>query len=107
MIYLRAIEPEDLDLMYILENDPRMESCTSTTVLLSRYALRQYILENSGDLYRDQQVRMTIVDPHTSSACGFLDITDFVPRHRRAQVGIALMQDATGRGLATKACGGR
>lgn len=103
MIYLRAIEPEDLDLMYILENDPRMESCTSTTVLLSRYALRQYILENSGDLYRDQQVRMTIVDPHTSSACGFLDITDFVPRHRRAQVGIALMQDATGRGLATKA----
>lgn len=103
MKYLRAIEPEDLDLMYILENDQRMRDCTATTVPLSRYALHQYIMENTGDLYRDSQVRMAILDPVTSSACGFLDITDFVPRHRRAQIGIALMQDVTGRGLATKA----
>ncbi|MCM1515847.1 MAG: GNAT family N-acetyltransferase [Paraprevotella sp.] len=103
MKYLRAIEPEDLDLMYVLENDLRMRDCTATTVPLSRYALQQYIMENSGDLYRDAQVRMAILDPVTSSACGFLDITDFVPRYRRAQVGIALMYDVTGRGLATKA----
>lgn len=103
MKYLRAIEPEDLDLMYLLENDARTDGCTATTVPLSRYALRQYILENSGDLYRDMQVRMTILDPLTSTACGFLDITDLVPRHRRAQIGIALIQDATGRGLATSA----
>lgn len=103
MKYLRAIEPEDLDLMYILENDSRMEVCTATTVPLSRYALRQYILESKGDLYGDLQVRMAILDPQTSSACGFLDITDFAPKHRRAQVGIALMQDVTGRGLATNA----
>ena len=103
MKYLRAIEPEDLDVMYILENDPRMEDCTSTTVPLSRYALHQYIVESSGDLYRDAQVRLAILDPLISATCGFLDITDFVPRHRRAQIGIALMQDAMGRGLATEA----
>lgn len=103
MKYLRAIELEDLDLMYILENDARMEDCTGTTVPLSRYALQQYIVENTGDLYRDFQVRLAILDPVTSAACGFLDITDLVPRHRRAQVGIALMPDATGRGLATGA----
>ncbi len=103
MIFLRAIEPEDLDLMYILENDPRMEDCTATTAPMSRYALRQYIQENTGDLYRDAQLRLTIIDPQTSSACGFLDITDFAPKHRRAQVGIALLPDATGRGLATQA----
>lgn len=103
MKYLRAIEPEDLDLMYLLENDTRMEDCTAVTAPMSRYALRQYIVENTGDLYRDMQVRMAILDPRTAEPCGFLDITDFVPKYRRAQVGIALMPDATGRGLATLA----
>ena len=103
MKYLRAIEPDDLDLMYLLENDTRMRDCTATTVPLSHYALRCYLEENKGDLYSDLQVRMTIIDPQTSAACGFLDITDFLPRHRRAQIRIALMQDATGRGLATNA----
>lgn len=102
MKYLRAIEPEDLDLMYLLENDTRMEDCTAATAPMSRHALRQYIVENTGDLYRDMQVRMAILDPRTAEPCG-LDITDFVPKYRRAQVGIALMPDATGRGLATRA----
>ncbi len=103
MTYLRAIEPEDLDLMYILENDPRMEDCTAATVPMSRYALRRFIDESTGDLHSDLQVRLAIVDAQTSATCGFLDITDFAPKHRRAQVGIALMQDATGRGIATMA----
>ncbi len=89
--------------MYILENTPGMEDCAGNTAPMSRYALRQYIVENSGDLYRDQQLRLTIMDPQTSVACGFLDLTDLAPKHRRAQVGIALMPDATGRGLATEA----
>lgn len=55
MKYLRAIEPEDLDLMYIIENDPKLTQYSSTTVPLSRYALKQYIAESSGDLYRDSQ----------------------------------------------------
>ncbi len=103
MNYLRAIEPEDLDVMYILENDQRVEDCTGGAAPMSRYALHRYIAECSGELYRDAQLRLTIIDPQTSAACGFLDLTDLVPRHRRAQVGIALLSDATGRGLATKA----
>lgn len=103
MTYLRAIEPEDLDLMYIVENDPQVQCYSSTTVPLSRYALRQYISESRGDLYADAQVRMAIMDPDSGEACGFLDITDFVPQHHRAQIGIALLPDAQGRGIATGA----
>lgn len=103
MKHLRAIEPEDLDLMYIVENDPEVCRYSITTVPLSRYALRRYIEESGGDLYRDSQVRMTIMDATTGIPCGFLDITDLDAVHRRAQVGIVLTSEAQGRGLAAMA----
>ena len=103
MRHLRAIEPEDLDLMYVVENDPEVCRYSCTTVPLSRYALGRYIQESTGDLYRDSQVRMTIMDAATGAPCGFLDITDLEAVHRRAQVGIVLAPDAQGRGIAAGA----
>ncbi|MBQ1199972.1 MAG: GNAT family N-acetyltransferase [Bacteroidaceae bacterium] len=103
MRYLRAIEPEDLDLMYIVENDLAVCRYSSTNVPLSRYALRRYIEESRGDLFADSQVRMAIMDADKGEACGFLDITDLDARHRRAQVGIVLLPEAQGRGIAAGA----
>lgn len=103
MKYLRAIEPDDLDLMYIIENDACVSRYSATSVPLSRYSLKRYIAESNGDLYQDSQVRMAIINPRHGNACGFLDLTDFIPTHRRAQVGIVLLEEAQGRGLATKA----
>ena len=42
-IFLRAVEPEDLDVMYEMENDPAMWDVSSFTVPYSRFVLRQYI----------------------------------------------------------------
>lgn len=103
MKYLRAIEPEDLDLMYIVENDWSVCQYSATTVPLSRYALKRYIEESAGDLFRDSQVRMAIVDNNSGTACGFLDVTDLDAIHRRAQIGIVLLPEAQGKGIATKA----
>ena len=103
MRHLRAIEPEDLDLMYIVENDPEVCRYSCTTVPLSRYALGRYIQESTGDLYHDSQVRMTIMDAATGAPCGFLDLTDLEAVHHRAQVGIVLTPDAQGRGIAAGA----
>ena len=103
MKYLRAIEPEDLDLMYIVENDWAVCQYSTITVPLSRYALKRYIEESAGDLFRDLQVRMTIIAPNGGTACGFLDITDLDAIHRRAQVGIVVLPEAQGKGIATKA----
>ena len=36
-IYLRAVEPEDLDVMYEMENDPSMWDISNFTVPYSRY----------------------------------------------------------------------
>ncbi len=102
MKHLRAVEPEDLDLMYVIENDILLWRYCSTTVPFSHYTLKQYIRDSTTDLYRDQQVRFAIRDDN-GATCGFLDITNFSPRHSRAEVGIVLVAEAQGRGLATLA----
>ncbi len=104
MIRLHAVEPEDLDLMYIIENDMQLWQHASTTVPFSRYTLQRYIQDSTMDLYRDQQVRFAIHDENDTT-CGFLDITNFSPIHSRAEIGIVLMTEAQGRGLATEALG--
>ncbi len=44
-VRLRAVEPEDLDLMYLIENDDLLWAYGSTTVPYSRYSLKQFIAE--------------------------------------------------------------
>ena len=39
-IYLRAVEPEDMDIMYEMENDPSMWDISNFTVPYSRYVLK-------------------------------------------------------------------
>ena len=53
-IYLRAVEPEDMDIMYEMENDPSMWDISNFTVPYSRYVLRQYPLSWRGRHCRSQ-----------------------------------------------------
>ena len=101
MKYLRAIEPEDLDLMYVIENDMQLWKYGSTTVPFSRYALKCYLEETKNDIYKDGQVRFAIINEGTTF--GFLDLTDFIPQHSRAQIGIVLTQEAQHKGIAAAA----
>ena len=45
-VRLRAMEPEDLEVMYAMENDSQTWDVTNFTVPYSRFVLKQYI-ENS------------------------------------------------------------
>ena len=60
-IYLRAVEPEDMDVMYEMENDPSMWDISIFTVPYSRYVLRQYIEGSQCDVFADKQLRLMIV----------------------------------------------
>lgn len=42
-VRLRAMEPEDLEVMYEMENDPEMWDVTNFTVPYSKFILKQYI----------------------------------------------------------------
>lgn len=102
-IYLRAVEPEDIDVMYEMENDPSMWDISSFTVPYSRYVLRQYIESSQSDMFADKQLRLMIIRREDSRILGTIDITDFVPLHSRGAVGVALHTDCRGAGYACDA----
>ncbi len=102
-IYLRAVEPEDMDVMYKMENDPSMWDISSFTVPYSRHVLRQYIEDSQCDVFADKQLRLMIVRKNDDCILGTIDITDFVPLHLRGEVGIAIHKEYRQLGYATDA----
>ena len=61
-VALRAMEPEDLDMLYSIENNMELWCVGTANVPYSRYVLHDYIASSSGDIYADRQVRFVIVD---------------------------------------------
>lgn len=102
---LRAVEPEDLDLLYTMENDPDTWDVSNFNVPYSKYALRQYIENSQCDMYADRQLRLMIVHLENEEVLGTLDITDFAPLHARGEVGISIRRGFQGKGYATEALG--
>ena len=102
-IYLRAVEPEDMDVMYEMENDPSMWDISNFTVPYSRYVLRQYIEGSQCDVFADKQLRLMIMSKSDHRILGTIDITDFVPLHSRGEVGIAVHKDYRRQGYASDA----
>lgn len=102
-IRLRAMEPEDLDMMYVMENDPQTWDVTNFSVPYSKYVLKQYIENSQCDMFADRQLRMMIVRCEDDAVIGTIDITDFVPMHFRGEVGIAIRKEYQGNGYAADA----
>lgn len=102
-VFLRAMEPEDLDVMYTIENDPQTWDVTNFTVPYSRYALRQYIENSQYDMFADKQLRMMVVRQADNAVVGTIDITDFTPLHARGEVGISIRKEFQGNGYAGEA----
>ena len=84
-ILLRALELEDLDFLYQIENDDRLWELGVSNVPYSRRVLLDYISSASADIYVDNQVRL-IVENSRNEQVGIVDLTDFDPRHRRAEL---------------------
>lgn len=89
-IRLRALEPEDLELLYRWENNPELWSLGNTMSPYSRYILKEYIRESHRDIFEVKQLRLMIELCSTGAAIGTVDLYDFEPHHRRAGVGILI-----------------
>lgn len=87
-ISLRGLEPEDLDRLYIWENDATLWPYGSTRAPMTRHQLWQYIDNYDGDIFGQRQLKMMIVENETSRPAGILDIYEFDPRDGHAFVGI-------------------
>jgi len=55
---LRAVEPQDLDRLYVWENNPALWIVGNTRQPYSKYALKQYILQSDKDIYESRQLRL-------------------------------------------------
>lgn len=103
LIRLRAVEPEDLEVLYTMENYPENWDISNFTVPYSHYVLRRYIAEMECDIFADRQLRLMIVRQSDGKAVGTVDLNDFQPMHHRAEVGIAVMAGCRKQGYASEA----
>lgn len=101
-VTLRAMEPEDLEVLYTLENDTDIWNISSVNVPYSRYLLKQFIAKGTHDVYSDGQLRLMVESVDEGTVVGMADLVDFNPRHLRAEIGIVLAHDYRNKGYGTE-----
>lgn len=129
-VRLRALEPEDVDRLYIWENDRDMWPFGGTRAPLSRHQLWEYATNYDANPFAAGQLRLIIehatapdnVIPQNSQSsqssqssynsqnsqpspipCGVIDLYDIDPVNSRAMVGIMVAPQWRSRGIATRA----
>jgi diamine N-acetyltransferase len=89
---LRALEPEDVDVIYKWENNPAIWTESGTVAPYSRFVLNQYLSNAHLDLYTTKELRLVIekFEGTIRKPIGCIDLFDFDPQHARAGVGILI-----------------
>ncbi|MBO5902827.1 MAG: GNAT family N-acetyltransferase [Tidjanibacter sp.] len=104
IIRLRALEPEDVDILYKWENDTNIWKVSNTVAPFSRYILRQFIENQKYDIYETRQMRLIIESKQSGKPVGSIDIFDIDPYNQRAGVGILIYdKEDQGQGYASSA----
>ncbi|WP_187264194.1 GNAT family N-acetyltransferase [Pontibacter beigongshangensis] len=101
-IYLRALEPVDLDFLFGLENDTSVWQVGNTLMPYSRFVLEQYLENAALDIFTVKQLRLVICT-YSHKAVGAIDLFDYEPLHQRAGVGIVISGPERGKGYAAEA----
>lgn len=88
-VSLRPLEPEDLDILYLWENDLSVWKVSNTLIPFSKYTLRQFIQNSGKDIFETKQLRL-IIENNNGIPVGAIDLFDFDCFHQRAGVGILI-----------------
>ncbi|MGZ4090463.1 MAG: GNAT family N-acetyltransferase, partial [Bacteroidia bacterium] len=101
-IHLRAVEPQDADLLYEWENDRSIWAVSNTQIPFSKFVLEEFANSSHQDIYTNKQLRLMAVETLSGKTIGCIDIFDFDPQHARAGVGIYIHKDFREKGLASE-----
>ncbi|WP_223652204.1 GNAT family N-acetyltransferase [Hymenobacter psoromatis] len=102
-VILRALEPDDLEFLFQLENDPELWAASDVLPApVSRHALREYLRHADASLAEVGQIRL-IISLQDGQAVGTLDLFDYSALHQRAGVGITVLRRARRHGYAQAA----
>lgn len=91
-ISLRAIEPDDIELLFQWENNMEIWNVSNTKTPFSKYILAEYIKESVKDIYETKQLRL-IIQNENLEPVGAVDLFDFDPYHMRAGIGILIHKE--------------
>ena len=91
-IYIRALEPNDLEFVYAIENDQSIWEVSNTHTPYSCFLVKQYLENAHQDIYEAKQLRLAICLNNSDEAIGLIDLFDFDPTNNRAGIGIIIHQ---------------
>jgi diamine N-acetyltransferase len=93
-IRLRALEPEDLELLYSWENNETLWVYSNTISPFSRFTLKRYIENSHKNIYETGQLRLMIDHIEDKKTIGTIDLFEFDPFHKRAGIGILIADES-------------
>lgn len=103
-IRLRALEPEDLDFLYRVENDTLLWADGVNTAPLSRFTLKQYIeLSTEQTVFELKELRLIVERKADHTPVGIADLFDLDIIHHRAGVGLVTAREYQRQGYGLEA----
>ena len=100
-IYLRALELDDLEFLFEIENNRDFWEISYTILPFSKYYLEKYIKESNLDIYLEKQFRF-VISLENKVPVGLIDLFDFDPVNHRAGIGIFIMNTYRKKGYAVE-----
>jgi diamine N-acetyltransferase len=106
---LRAIEPTDVDKLYLWENNPEIQQAGGVRAPMSRHQLWEYANNYDANPFSAGQLRLIIELKPTAeggqqpTVCGVVDLYDVDAVNLRAMVGIMVAPQYRNRGIASGA----
>ena len=101
-IYLRALEPNDIEVLYKWENNPAIWTVSNTLAPFSKFVLEQYLVNAHEDIFTTKQIRLLICLTDTTPI-GTIELFDFDAHHSRVGVGVMINEVDENKGYATQA----
>lgn len=99
-IGLRALEPNDADILYDWENNINLWPVSNSQVPFSHFILEEFVNASHQDIYTNKQLRLMVSQLSDQKTIGVIDLYEFDPQHARAGIGIFIHHDYRGNGYA-------
>lgn len=101
-VFLRKPEPEDLEYLYEVENNPEFWFASETKSPYSRWELKQHIENTVYDIFTNKELRLIICDKASEKQVGIVDLYEYHPQNNRCGVGIIVNKEYMNRGVASE-----
>ena len=101
-VKFRALEMDDLQWLYLIENDEGLWKYSNTIIPFSKEILTKYILNSNRDIFDVKQLRMVVCSEEVSRI-GLIDLYNFSPENKRLALGIIIDEKYRNIGVAKNA----